>query len=194
MIDIYEREAGPEERWGHADFARTLYSTAIVTAWETFNAYLVRQLFKVFFKYDLREYPVLAKLVEEERRNWSRRFEDLKRRYKDFAQIDFVKLSSWQAVEHVRELRNALVHNLGSYITTYLKTSLARRPMREHWEFHLPDTDENLVDNEAIPLDREFSEKVIADLLGAAKEINDALLRHLAPPATSAATAPRCAR
>jgi len=23
MIDIYEREAGPEECWGHADFART---------------------------------------------------------------------------------------------------------------------------------------------------------------------------
>lgn len=35
MIDIYASEAGPEEDWGHADFARTLYSTAIITAWET---------------------------------------------------------------------------------------------------------------------------------------------------------------
>ena len=47
MIDIYASEAGSEEGWGHADFARTLYSTAIVTAWETFNVHLVRQLFEV---------------------------------------------------------------------------------------------------------------------------------------------------
>jgi len=100
MIDIYEREAGPEESWGHADFARTLYSTTILTAWETFNVYLVRQLSEVCLKYNLREYPVLAKLVGEERRKWDRRFVDLKRRYKDFAQIDFAELSSWQAVEH----------------------------------------------------------------------------------------------
>ncbi|MGQ0718488.1 MAG: hypothetical protein ACT4NP_14480 [Pseudonocardiales bacterium] len=99
----------------------------------------------------------------------------MKRRYKDFVQIELEKPPSWQDIEHAREFRNALVHNLGLYTAPYLKTSLARRPVREHWEFHLPDTDENLVDNEPIPLDLELSEKVIADLLGAAKEVNDAL-------------------
>lgn len=135
----------------------------------------MRQLSGVCLKHDLREYPVLAKLVEEERRKWDRRFDDLKRRYKDFVQIELEKLPSWQDIEHAREFRNALVRNLGLYTAPYLKTSLARRPVREHWEFHLPDTDENLVDNEPIPLDLELSEKVIADLLGAAKEVNDAL-------------------
>jgi hypothetical protein len=81
MIDIYASEAGPEEGWGHADFARTLYSTAIVTAWETFNVYLVRQLFEVCLSYNLREHPVLEKLVEDERRTWGRRFENVQRRY-----------------------------------------------------------------------------------------------------------------
>src|SRR2546422_9180578 len=74
VIDTYEHEAGLEEGWGHADFAWTLYSTAIVTAWETFNVYLARQLSDACLKYNLSKFPVLAKLVEEERRTWDRRF------------------------------------------------------------------------------------------------------------------------
>jgi hypothetical protein len=175
MIDIYESEAGPEERWGHADFARTLYSTAIVTAWETFNVYLVRQLFEGCLNYNFSEYPVLAKLIEDERRTWERRFENVIRRYKDFAQINLSSLSSWEAVVHARELRHALVHNLGWYTPAYLKTKRARRPAKEHWDFYIPDTDDGLVDNEPIPLDRVFSEQVIADLLTAGKEVNEAL-------------------
>lgn len=173
MIDIYASEAGSEEGWGHADFARTLYSTAIVTAWETFNVYLVGQLFEVFLSYNLREHPVLEKLVEDERRMCDRRFENVQRRYKDFAQIELTKLPSWQAIEHARKLRHALVHNLGLYTAEYLETSLARRPVKEYWESCLPGADDELVDNEAIPLGPEFSEKIIDDLLGAGKEAND---------------------
>jgi hypothetical protein len=36
MIDIYEAEAGSEEGWGHADFARTIHVAAVVTAWAVF--------------------------------------------------------------------------------------------------------------------------------------------------------------
>ena len=136
MIDIYASEAGPEEGWGHADFARTLYSTAIVTAWETFTVYLVRQLFEVCLSYNLREHPVLEKLVEDERRMCDRRFENVQRRYKEFVQIELAKLPSWQAIEHARKLRHALVQNLGLYTVEYLKASLARRPVKEYWEFY----------------------------------------------------------
>ncbi len=76
---------------------------------------------------------------------------------------------------HARELRHALVHNLGWYTPAYLKTKRARRPAKEHWDFYIPDTDDGLVDNEPIPLDRVFSEQVIADLLTAGKEVNEAL-------------------
>ena len=134
---------------------------------------IVRQLLEVCLSYNLREHPVLEKLVEDERRTCDRRFENVQRRYKDFAQIEITKLPSWQAIEHARKLRHALVHNLGLYTAEYLKTSLARRPVKEYWEFYLPGADDELVDNEAIPLDPEFGEKIIDDLLEAGKEIND---------------------
>jgi hypothetical protein len=106
----------------------------------------------------------------------TRKFDQVKRRYKEFTQIDLTRLSSWQDVEHARELRNALVHNLGLYTTVYLKTQLARHPVMDDDTFFLPDTDEGLVGlGEAISLDREFSEQVIAGLLVAGKEIDDAL-------------------
>ncbi len=38
MIDVYESEAGPEEGWGHADYAGTVYRSTVVLAWEAFHA------------------------------------------------------------------------------------------------------------------------------------------------------------
>ena len=37
MIDVYETEAGVEEGWGHAEYDRTIYIAAAVTAWEVFR-------------------------------------------------------------------------------------------------------------------------------------------------------------
>lgn len=159
MIDLYEREAGPEEGWGHAPYDRTLYSTAVVSAWEIFGAYLVRQLFENSLKLNLSEYPVLAKLVSEERQSWDRRFDLVKKRYTDFLKIDLAKLSSWDSIAHARELRNALVHNLGHYTTKYLSTKTARDQLKEGRHGRLSTrSDEYLIDREPIPLSEEFCE------------------------------------
>jgi hypothetical protein len=176
MIDIYEKEAGAEEGWGHAEYDRTLYSTAVVSAWETFHAYLVRQLFEACLRLNLREYPALAKLVVDERRSWERRFDRIKDRYKDFLDIRLTGLPNWDSVAHAQELRNALVHNLGRYTAKYLGTKLARRPTRE--DLHgrrLPKSDDGLIDHESIPLTKDFSDEVICRLIDAAKEIDDAI-------------------
>lgn len=113
VIDVYGDEAGPEEGWGFADFGRTIRVAAVVFAWAVYQDYLVRELRRNYLRYDLSEHPALAKLVEDDVRSWDRRFENITKRYKDFAGIELSKLSSWDQVLHAQALRNALVHNQG---------------------------------------------------------------------------------
>ncbi|QKV78055.1 hypothetical protein [Amycolatopsis sp. Hca4] len=68
LIDIFESEVGKEEGNGFADYARTLYSTAILTAWDVFHVFLARLLDESCLQYELKNHPGLAKLVAEERR------------------------------------------------------------------------------------------------------------------------------
>jgi phage-related protein len=98
VIDVYSQEAGPEEDWGFANFDRTIYLAAVVTAWAAFQDYLVRQLRKSRLPYDLTEHPVLAKLVQEDVRNRDRRFDALVRRYSDFAGVALKELPTWAVV------------------------------------------------------------------------------------------------
>ena len=176
VIDIYESEAGPEEGWGHADFAWRLCSTAIVTAWELFNFYLARQLSETHLRYNLQEHPILAQLVDEERRAWDRRFDQMVRRYDDFAKIKLAKLPGWDRVILARELRNALVHNLGAYTSSYLSKPDAKLPVAEDWEGFPRDTsDSSLLDKALIPLDREVVEQSIDDLLKFGKQVANSL-------------------
>jgi hypothetical protein len=121
----------PEEGWGHADFSRTIQMAAILTACGAFHECLARLLFESSLRYQLGDYPALARPVADERRKWDRRFEDIQRRYKDFQKINLAQLEDWDAVAHAQELRNALVHNSGLYTRAYLNTKLARRPIRE---------------------------------------------------------------
>ncbi len=176
-IDVYESEAGPEEGYGFADYSRTLYSTAIVTAWELFHFYMARQLSETtVHRYDLSEHPVLARLVDDERRSWDRRFDKIKSRYNEFLSINVSSVPHWQEVEHVRELRNALVHNLGQYTLGYLRKKGARRPSGDDLNlFVRHKTDEDLVDSENIPLDEAFALQVIDNLLSAAAEVKRAV-------------------
>jgi hypothetical protein len=131
MIDIYEVEAGREDGWGHADFARTIYVAAVVTAWAVFHDYLARELRKTCLSYELSEQPPLAKPVEEQVREWDRRFDTLEKGYRDFAGIPVAQWKTWDEVRHAHRLRNALVHNQGQYTRAYLKTKLAYRPTEE---------------------------------------------------------------
>jgi hypothetical protein len=48
--------------------------------------------------YDLSEAPALAVLVSDDVRSWDRRFDQIKKRYRDFAGIALSGLPSWDQV------------------------------------------------------------------------------------------------
>jgi hypothetical protein len=176
VIDIYGDEAGPEEGYGFAEFDRTIRVAAVVFAWAVFQDYLARELERSYLDYDLSEYPALATLVEEDVRNWDRRFDQIRRRYRDFAGIALTDLPSWDKVLHAQELRNALVHNQGQYTQAYLKKKLAYRPTKEDFDGATPPADDaGLIDREVIPLSFELADAVIAQLNTAAAEVRKAV-------------------
>lgn len=176
-LDAYEGEAGPEEGWGHADYSYTIQASAVVTAWSAFHEYLVRQLFESCLHHDLSGQPALARLVEDERRKLDRRFDDVERRYTDFAKLNLKVLSKWNSITHAHQLRNALVHNSGQYTHAYLNTKLAQRPTSNDLLGLTPppESDADLINRLAIPLSPKFTEQVISGLIEAAKKIRDAL-------------------
>jgi hypothetical protein len=176
MIDIYEAEAGREEGWGHADFARTIYVAAVVTAWAVFHDYLARELRKTCLSYDLSGHPALAKLAEEDLRMWDRRFDKIEKRYRDFAGVSLTDWESWDQVRHARELRNAVVHNQGQYTQAYLRTKFAHRPMSTDLDGFVPaEDDAGLINHETIPLSSGIVDDVIVQLLAVAAEVREAI-------------------
>jgi hypothetical protein len=176
VIDVYGAEAGPEEGWGFANYERTIYVAAVITAWAVFQDYLARQLKQNYLSYDLSEYPPLAALVGEDVRRWDRRFENIVNRYRDFAGIPLAQWPSWDHVRHAHELRNALVHNQGQYTEAYLKTKLAYRPTKDDLHGLTPPADDaELIDREVIPLSFRFVDGVIAQLLAVAEEVREAI-------------------
>jgi hypothetical protein len=176
MIDVYEHEAGAEEGWGFAEFDRTIYIAAVVTAWEVFRECLVRQLKDRYLSYDLSQHRPLATLVQEETRLWDRRFDRIEQRYKDFAGIKVATWKSWDSVRHAHELRNALTHNLGQYTSAYLKTKLAYRPTSDDLHgFVPPGGDDGLINRVSIPLSTKLVDEVIAQLIAVAGEVRDAI-------------------
>jgi len=175
-IDIYEREAGPDEGWGHADFARVLYASTVVTAWETFRFHVTSSLFDATLRYDLSAHPALRMVVAAERRSWDRRFEVVVRRYKDFLGIQLTSLTKWESVRHAQLLRNAIIHNAGRYTTEYVKFKAALRPdPADPYRFGPVPRDEQLVGKEEIPLSRGPIDGLIDDLSSAALELQQRL-------------------
>jgi hypothetical protein len=176
VVDVYGAEAGSEEGWGFADFGRTIRVAAVVFAWAVFQDYLARELKRNYVSYDLSEHPALAMLVEEDVRTWDRRFDQIKKRYRDFGGIALAKLPRWDQVLHAQELRNALVHNQGQYTRAYLRTKLAYRPTEADLDGFAPPTDDvGLIDHEVIPLSLTLADAVISQLLAAAAEVRQAI-------------------
>jgi hypothetical protein len=176
VIDVYGDEAGPEEGYGFADFGRTIRVAAVVFAWAVFQDYLARELKRNYLDYDLSESPVLAVLVDEDVRNWDRRFDQIRKRYRDFGGIVLNELPSWDQVLHAQELRNALVHNQGQYTRAYLKTKLACRPTEEDLDGSPPPADDAaLINHEVIPLSPTLADAVIMQLHTAATEVREAV-------------------
>lgn len=125
MIDIYEQEAGPEEGYGFADYATLTYRTAIVTGWEAFRA-TMSDLLEAFLRNDARAMPdYAASLLDDEIRSFARRFERLVKRYRDWAHLDLKRRPDWRTIQHIEELRNAIVHNDGRYTERYGRVDLA---------------------------------------------------------------------
>lgn len=109
-------------------------------------------------------------------RSWDRRFDQLKNRYRDFADVRLSELPSWDRILHALELRNALVHNQGEYTRAYLKTNLAYRPTKQDLQgFPPPAGDAGLINHEVIPLSLELAEATVTQLLVAATEVRDAI-------------------
>ena len=178
VIDVYGDEAGPEEGHGFADFGRTIRVAAVVFAWAVFQDYLARELESSFLDYDLSESPALAVLVDEDVRSWDRRFEQIRKRYRDFAGIALDKLSGWDQVLHALALRNALVHNQGQYTRTYLKTKHAYRPSEDDLDGFAPPVDDAaLINHEVISLSPTLADAVITQLHTAATEVREAVDR-----------------
>jgi hypothetical protein len=176
IIDVYGDEAGAEEGWGFADFGRTIRVAAVVFAWAVFQDYLARELKRSYLSYDLSGAPSLAVLIEEDVRSWDRRFEQIRKRYRDFAGIALNELPTWNQVLHAQELRNSLVHNQGQYTRAYLKTKLAYRPTEEDLHGVAPSADDaGLIDQEVIPLSLTLADAVITQLLAAATEVREAI-------------------
>jgi hypothetical protein len=171
-IDIYEAEAGPEEGWGHADYARVLYASTVVTAWEAFRFHVTSLLFDATLRYDFSKHPPLQLVVEDEKRSWDRRFDIVVRRYKEFLGIQLTSLAKWESVRHTQLLRNAVVHNAGLFTTEYIKFAHSWRPDPDDpIRFGRVPGDEELVDSEAIPLGRSSVDELIVDLLAVASEL-----------------------
>ena len=176
VIDVYGAEAGAEEGWGFADFGRTIRVAAVVFAWAVFQDYLARELKRSYLNYDLSDHPPLATLVEEDVRSWDRRFDQIKRRYRDFAKIALPELPSWDQVLHAQQLRNALVHNQGQYTRAYLDTKLAYRPTTDDLHGSTPPADHaELIDHDVIPLSLTLADGVITHLRAAATEVREAI-------------------
>lgn len=176
VIDVYGAEAGAEEGWGFANFGRTIRVAAVVFAWAVFQDYLGRELKRSYLSYDLSDHPPLATLVEEDVRSWDRRFDQIKRRYRDFANIALSELPSWNHVLHAQQLRNALVHNQGQYTQAYLDTKLAYRPTKDDLAGFTPPADgADLIDHEVIPLSLALADGVITHLRAAATEVREAI-------------------
>lgn len=176
MIEIYESEAGPEEGYGHADYARTIYFAAVITAWTTFQDYLARQLEVNYLRYDLSDHPLLATLVKDETRDWDYRFDKIVQRYRDFAGIRLKKVTGWDHVQHARELRNALVHNQGLYTSNYLATRFAFRLTKDDLLGAPPPPDDaDWIDEEAIPLSYARVDQVIGQLIEVGAEVRAAI-------------------
>jgi hypothetical protein len=163
VVDVYGAEAGPEEGYGFADFARTIRVAAVVTAWAVFQDYLIHELRR--------------RLVEEEAApTWDRRLKDIVKRYREFAGIELKQWPSWQHVHHAQELRNALVHNQGLYTQAYLNTKLAHRPTEDDLLGAAPPADESwLIHHELIPLSFDAADGVIRQLRAFATEVRAAL-------------------
>ena len=176
VVDVYGAEAGAEGGWGFADFGRTIRVAAVVFAWAVFQDYLARELKRSYLNFDLSDYPPLATLVEEDVRSWDRRFDQIKRRYRDFAKISLSELPSWDQVLHAQQLRNALVHNQGQYTRSYLDTKLAYRPTKDDLHGSTPPPDDaELIDHEVIPLSLTLADGVITHLRAAATELREAI-------------------
>ena len=124
QIDVYSTESGTETGWGFAPYDRTIYSSALVLAWETFSAFLVRDLQDLIaLCHGPQTLSPILDIVSDEVRQWSRGFDRLARRYKEWLGFE---LQKWPEIREVRLSRNAIVHNQGEYTREYIKLTPPR--------------------------------------------------------------------
>jgi hypothetical protein len=167
-VDVYAAEAGAEEGGGFADYARTVFSAALVLGWEVFRDFLVQELMEHVNAWVPQGHAVARQLVQGEERLIAERFDHLRKRYKDWLNLPLPSVIGWNNVEQLRLTRNAIVHNLGLYTKRYLAGPAPRRPTPN--VFGLSD-DASLVNHELIPLDEPYARGTLSALIAFAEAV-----------------------
>lgn len=135
-------------------------------------------MFEHAFRYDLSEAAELRALVEEARSRVDRSFEATTTGYKRYLNLEIPNLSGkvWAEVKHAQELRNALVHNLGTYTSRYLLCSGAvRAELPNAFPTGRQMTDAELINRELIPLSEELVRRLITSLIKSSAAVSKAL-------------------
>lgn len=162
MPDAYERRSGPSEGYGYAEWGRTICSSALVFAWETFAAFVVAELVNTFG-------------LDNKRRDRLEHNFDLVLAECVFRAIDLSPYLNQLA--EIRMARHAIVHNLGLYSEKYLRTRLRRLPSRAGATVTFSDPTW-LLNRELIPIDAAYVEGSLETLGHAAILVRKAVHPH----------------
>lgn len=171
----WEKDAGEEEGWGHADFARYIRGSVLSLAWEYFQDCLVREGMQVepsmnrgtdgdearqrrWFQL-FRGESQQSREQEEELRD----FRSIRRWYRNDLHVPLEDLPKWSELEQIRLTRHAFVHNLGRYSEQYVRGPLPQAPRIEDFPgSYQPGEEvgnfdwEDLVDEVLLPLSEDL--------------------------------------
>jgi hypothetical protein len=165
-IDVYTDEAHPGEGGGFADFSGTTYAAATVFGWETFVAFLIEELLEHVRPW-FEECEGGYEWLEQNEARFTRRFDNLKDAYEDWAGVRIADVSGWAQLLEFAECRHALVHNSGRYTRKFFR----RSKLRPENHFGIDPTEDSLVNQEQIPLGSDYVSNLLDTAISAAKEV-----------------------
>lgn len=165
-IDVYTDEARPGEGGGFADFSGTTYAAATVFGWETFVAFLIEEIVEHVRPW-LEKCDGAYDWLEAQEGRFTRRFDNLKDAYQEWAGIRIADVDDWNALLEFAECRHALVHNSGRYTKRFFR----RSRLRPETAFGIDPTEGSLIDSEQIPLTADYVTGLLDSAVSAARQV-----------------------
>jgi hypothetical protein len=166
-IDVYTDEAHPGEGGGFADFSGTTYAAATVFGWETFVAFLIEEIVEHIRPW-LEDCEGELDWLATQESQFTRRFNDLKDAYQDWAQIRIADVDEWNTLLEFADCRHALVHNSGRYTKKFFR----RSRLRPENVFCSDPTEDSLVNSEQIPLTPDYVTALLDAAISSAKQVS----------------------